>query len=173
MSKKKGVVRNMSQSRCSLQVLAGCLSLAITGTASAIPVTDGLIAYYSFDEPILPGAVVVDSSGNGNIGYIKNGVTIDNGLLGKAAFFDGIDSKIAIPNTAAFSSNELTISTWVKTTSDNIQPEGNGWSYLVAKGQAWDYQYTLQVRGESNQLDACSTTSGAGSFFVQKLATHR
>ena len=160
----------MSQSRCSLQVLAGCLSLAITGTASAIPVTDGLIAYYSFDEPILPGAVVVDSSGNGNIGYIKNGVTIDNGLLGKAAFFDGIDSKIAIPNTAAFSSNELTISTWVKTTSDNIQPEGNGWSYLVAKGQAWDYQYTLQVRGESNQLDACSTTSGGGKFLCAETS---
>lgn len=53
-------------------------------TAMDIP-TDGLVAYYSFDD-----GTAIDNSGNGYDGTI-NGATVANGISGNALHFDGND----------------------------------------------------------------------------------
>ena len=51
-------------------------------------VTDGLVAYYSFEGN------AKDMSSNGNDGTEHGGITYVNRISGKAARFDGIDEYI-------------------------------------------------------------------------------
>jgi hypothetical protein len=59
-------------------------------TAGAIP-TDSLVAYYPFDGS------ADDASGNGNHG-IEHGIKYTDGMVGQAAWFNGSDAYIDIPD---------------------------------------------------------------------------
>ncbi|MFI3302880.1 MAG: DUF1566 domain-containing protein [Rikenellaceae bacterium] len=82
-------------------------------TAAASTPTNGIVAHWSFDNDS-PG-VVVDSSTNGNNG-VSSRVTYTQGVVGKAAYFDGIGSKVIIPDTPKEIVNlkNGTISCWFK-----------------------------------------------------------
>ncbi len=73
----------------------------------------GLVAYWSFDND--PYCVVNDSSGNLNHG-MSSDVTYKPGVVGKAAYFDGVKSKMIISDTPKSITNlkQGTISCWFK-----------------------------------------------------------
>ncbi len=72
-----------------------------------------VVAYWSFDND--QEGTVIDSSKNQNHGE-SSFVTYTDGVVGKAAYFDGEKSKIIIPNTPSEIVNldEGTISCWFK-----------------------------------------------------------
>ena len=85
-------------------------------------VTDGLVAYWSFDEG--SGNVAVDHSGNNN-GTIYGAQWVD-GRFGKALEFDGVDDYVKGPNTDVLSfTGDFSVSVWVKPFSTGTDC---GWS---------------------------------------------
>ena len=67
-----------------IKILALISALMINGIASA-DLNTGLIAHYSFDNN------TDDETGNGNNGIQYGGITYIDGVIGKAARFDGVD----------------------------------------------------------------------------------
>jgi len=66
----------------------GTSPIFTTTTTSQTNLNDGLIAHYEFEDN------ADDSSGNNNNGAEYGGVTYTDGIIGKAASFDGVDSYI-------------------------------------------------------------------------------
>lgn len=89
--------------------LLGC-GLISNSEASVTIQENGLVAYYKFEGN------AEDSSGLNNVGSEHGGLTYVYGKYGKAAFFDGNDDFIKIPNSSSLNPGDaLTISVWVKT----------------------------------------------------------
>ncbi len=82
-------------------------------TSSAMGQADGVVAYWSFDNDTRN--IVFDSSTNQNHGESCD-VTYHKGVVGDAAYFDGITSKIIIPDTPEEITNlkSGSISCWFK-----------------------------------------------------------
>ncbi len=88
---------------------------------SEIPV-DGLVAYYPFDGD------AINHYGSANNGQPSNSVYFDDGLLGQAAIFGGVDNPgyIYIPNSAALQfSQGATYSAWFRV-DDLVRMDGYG-----------------------------------------------
>lgn len=72
----------------------------------------GLLAHWSFDEE--SGGEVGDVSGNGNVGRIKGGVTVVEGIGGKALKFNGEDGYVECPvGPSLESAEQTTIEAWI------------------------------------------------------------
>ncbi len=95
-----------------MKAITGIL-LATLITTSAFGKGDGVVARWSFDNDA--EGKVIDSSVNQNHGE-SSGVTYEPGVVGSAAYFDGVNSKIIIPNTPKSITNlkSGTISCWFK-----------------------------------------------------------
>ena len=77
-------------------------------TGNVISITDGLVAYYNFDNN------VADGSGNGNNGIIYGGATFTTGVLGQAIKLDGVDDYVRYSSTYYNKYNSLTLTGWIK-----------------------------------------------------------
>ncbi len=75
-----------------------------------ISLEDGLIACYRFEGN------AKDSSGQGNNGIVHGNLKYEDGVIGKAAKFDGTSAWIEIPQSKTLSNlkEEMTISFWTK-----------------------------------------------------------
>jgi len=84
------------------------------GSPRAKPVnTDGLVAYYTFDEP--QGTRLTDHSGNGNHGQIHGAVSVA-APRGRALRFDGQDDYVDLGRSPTLEiDGDLTIEVWLKT----------------------------------------------------------
>ncbi|MCB1048169.1 MAG: T9SS type A sorting domain-containing protein, partial [Calditrichaeota bacterium] len=80
-------------------------ALALAGSLQALP-TSGLLAHYEFEGNTL------DSSGNGHHGTPSGGLVYDNGLIGQAADFDGIDDYVSV--SIPLSGGPWAVSGWVR-----------------------------------------------------------
>ncbi len=94
----------------------------------------GLVAYYPFDGN------AKDYSGNGNDGVEHGGITYVDGVIGKAAKFDGINGWIKTDKNIKV--KDLTLSLWINTNYDNRQTfiqttDGSQWG-LVGFGIQMD-----------------------------------
>src|SRR6266853_5832467 len=76
-------------------------------TATFATLTDGLVAYWSFNA-----TNAVDNSGNGHDGTIHGGVTPIAGMFGNAYKFDGTGWIDAAHSSAFGLTNNLTIGAW-------------------------------------------------------------
>jgi hypothetical protein len=84
----------------------------VTAYAYPVGITDGSVAYWSFNEGF--GTTAHDSSGNDNHGTI-NGATWTDGRLGRALDFDGTDDYVQVPDSDSLDiQNEITIAAWIK-----------------------------------------------------------
>jgi hypothetical protein len=96
----------------------------------------GLVGYWPMNEG--DGTVAGDSSGFGNTGIFANNTTWDTGKVGKAvsfrggAFFDHIH--IYSPASTNIKDNSLTISVWIKKTTNGGIVAGQG--YTLELGDA-------------------------------------
>jgi glucose/arabinose dehydrogenase/PKD repeat protein len=123
-----------------------------------------LVAAYSFDEGT--GTTAADSSGQGNLATLKNGIAWVVGQHGTAVSFDGANDYISIPNSTStnISGNALTLSMW-------INPQTGGDSVVI--GKFWNttmsspyYQYGLELGGGNRTDFYVGTTSGPRVAFA-------
>ncbi len=100
--------------RWSILVLTALVVLATAPDTFAYVTTGGLVAYYPFDGN------ADDQSGNGHNGTVY-GASLTNdrfGNPGSAYSFDGIDDYISVDYADAFQLPALTVSVWVRPSTD-------------------------------------------------------
>jgi hypothetical protein len=107
---------------------------------------DGLVGYYPFDGN------TNDNSGNTNHGRAVGGAVLTKDRFGSDASaysFNGISSNIVIPTVKGFAStNNLTLSLWVKPTGVNAYKAG-----LLGKGTENNVGFSLeQQSGQTNKF---------------------
>ena len=118
---------------------------------------DGLVAHYEFEGD------ANDSSGNGNNGTEYGGVTYSDGIIGKAASFDGVDDYI--DTSINDDLRQFSISVWIKnkTTFENkfgIIDKFNDWRIAAEDG---DGETWLKSGGlEFGMIDSNQTRVGIG-----------
>jgi hypothetical protein len=79
---------------------------------SALSMSAGLVAAYSFDEG--DGLTAADMSGNGNDGMISGAVWTTSARFGNALLFDGLDASVTVEDSPSFQlSSAMTLSAWV------------------------------------------------------------
>ena len=99
---------------------------------------DGLVAYFPFNGN------ANDESGNGNHGTEYGGVSYENGVVGKAANFDGVDNYIETLNEVTVDTNEpRTVCAWVYLRSTG---QGRGIVQLDEPGKSAASLYNLRVQ---------------------------
>lgn len=120
--------------------------------ASAVPITNGLVAAYEFSGS------ADDSSGNGNHGVV-NGATLTAdrfGNAGSAYSFDGVDDDVVIPsgNHLSFGTSDFSFVTWVRTASlrfyiDERVGTEFGWSFHASVDETgvWVSRFGIQNAG--------------------------
>ena len=96
--------------------------------SSTITPLGDLAGEWRFEEGA--GGVAVDSSGNENNGIIHSGSWTEEGQVGTALEFDGLDDYVSIPNSPTLNpADEITISAWV---NPGVIPQA-GWNKIIAK----------------------------------------
>ena len=105
-----------------------------TVTATFIPGTADLIAYWRFDEA--SGTTVTDSSGNSNTGTLVNGGTWTTGKVRNGLRFDGTNDHVVVNNSASINSitNRITIAFWA-----NAADLSNDWVTALQRRNAADW----------------------------------
>src|SRR5208337_1866251 len=83
-------------------------------SAKALPIRDGLVLYYSFDQPPKNG-IVQDESGDGNDGHVVGPQWTGAGQSGGALIFAPANNYIEVPNNPSLNPERLTLSAWIKT----------------------------------------------------------
>lgn len=106
--------------------------------------TGGLVAAYSFEE--VSGSTVVDASGKGNHGRIKEATRV-TGKFGQALSFDGINDWVTVNSASSLDlTNGMTLEAWVYPTAAM-----NSWRSVLLKEQAGGLAYALYAHSDSNQ----------------------
>mgnify|MGYP001614981137 FL=1 len=114
-----------------LNSLQGNKTVVLQKTPSNF-LTNGLVGYWSFDGSKINWAsnTVTDSSGNGNTGTMINMSTTTSpaqGKIGQALSFDGSDDYVTVGTTNLPTTNDGTISAWVK-----IAPSPSGTDIVLS-----------------------------------------
>ena len=124
-----------------------------------IPHDSNLVGYWNMNEGI--GDVARDTSGNG-VDAVLFGCSWVNGKYGKAASFNGVSSRLSIPDSASLHLRDMTLSLWY----DGSNPSNGSGTYrnLVAKGDYWDNSmWALYVSSTNYKSITFSTRLGGGS----------
>jgi hypothetical protein len=108
-------------------------------THSSLGLTDGLIAYYSFDD-----GAGTDTSGNSHNGVIHGTPETVDGVIGKALKFDGVEDYIEVANSPALNPSQMTLSAWINPL-DISQPVFGHKHYIVVSKEI---QYEIAVLGQ-------------------------
>ena len=105
-----------------------------TVTATFIPGTADLIAYWRFDEA--SGTTAIDSSGNSNTGTLVSGGTWTTGKVRNGLRFDGTNDHVVVNNSASINSitNRITIAFWA-----NAADLSNDWVTALQRRNAADW----------------------------------
>ncbi|MCA9672344.1 MAG: LamG domain-containing protein [Myxococcales bacterium] len=104
---------------------------------------DGKYAgYWHFNENVRPdGSLdltrVPDVSGYFNTGTLKGGLSVskrNNGVIGRALQFDGVDDRVEVPHSATLTPvNGITIDFWIRPSDPNCDANNN-YRVVVSKG---------------------------------------
>lgn len=106
--------------------------------------TPAMVAYWPMDRGL--GSLALDATGNRNYAYFNNmqsSAWIDDGVLGKALEFDGIDDYLSVDNKDLinFSARSFTINFWLR------QDQGDITTPWISKGDftdnTWGRRYEI------------------------------
>jgi hypothetical protein len=150
------------------------IAFLIDSPVKADVVTDGLVAYWSFDEDTIDGDNVADIVGD-NDGVLKGGDLV-NGKINGAIELDG-NSGVEVPGTDALDFNgaeELTAAAWFYPDSDD--PVGNQAAAgccgsIVAQRDAngWALRYDGRNPGQEIEFIVCPNWQGDAGFGAAKV----
>jgi len=133
-----------------------------TSTTTTILPTDGLVAYWKFDEG--SGSKVSDSSGNGNDGNIS-GATFTGGKTGFALQFDSVDDYVKVADSNSLDvSNAFTFEAWIypKSFGENgmgrILDKTSSTAYIFYLRNGTNYPRQLVIYLDSNEYAAKNNT---------------
>ncbi|HWX21845.1 MAG TPA: LamG-like jellyroll fold domain-containing protein, partial [Candidatus Binatia bacterium] len=110
------------------------------GPPTTLPARDGLVLYFSFDQPPENG-VVRDESGLGNDGHVVGAQWTPQGRRAGAFQFDPTNSYIRVPNNDSLNPSRITLAAWIKTSRG-----GQLWRRIFDKDCS--NGIALSVRGE-------------------------
>jgi hypothetical protein len=131
-------------------------ALVLSSAQAQTFLTNGLAAYYPFDGN------ANDASGNGNNGTVQGATLTTNrfGVPNGAYAFDGIQSRIQIPETIFGATNSaFTISVWVTTDNGPYSEEGE----IIQKS---GLNGAMEMKIESNQFNFGPILSDHSSYFI-------
>lgn len=128
-------------------------------TSGSAAATEGLVAAYGFEEA--SGTTVIDNSGNGNNGSVKEAVRVTSGRYGSALDFDGVNDWVTVNDSASLDlSDGMTIEAWIYPQSQN-----NDWQTIVMKETSNNAVYYLD---SSNKKNLPEIAFNDGSWHVLK-----
>jgi hypothetical protein len=111
---------------------------------SAPPPPVGLVAAFGFNEG--SGTTISDVSGLGNNGTLSNAVWNSAGKYGFGLAFNGISSRVNIPDSASLRlSTGMTVEAWVKPTALS------GWNAVLMKEKTAGLVYGLYANNDTNR----------------------
>lgn len=129
-----------------------CILLLISACNG--PAEESLVAHWSFDGSTT--AAVVDVSGNGNNGELRNGAR-GPGLVGRALKMDGGDDGIVVvplSDSLRSTANAITVMGWAYRTADhNVDLIGHGYPALFLGFHG--PQFKWQIKTEKGKLVPC------------------
>ena len=105
-----------------------CLGNLASGQTS---LTNGLVAYYSFDD-----GTATNHAGTGLNGTLSGGVMVVDGWLDKALRFDGIDDAVNLGSIQTLTN--LTVSAFFRVESYPTPHNGGSWTAIVDAGPSPD-----------------------------------
>jgi hypothetical protein len=108
---------------------------------------DGVVGSWHFDEG--SGTTAYDSSGMGNSGTLKNGLSYVDGKFGKALSFDGDDDYVEI-RTTSVSASEGTVELWAKASGFSAAHH-YFWGHTTTP--VWTNRIQLYTNDEAGNLD--------------------
>jgi len=112
--------------------------------------TDGLVAYYSFDENT--GTLVNDRSNNGNSGMWTGSLGsqwLTKGKINSAGVFNGNDSYINVPDSASVEfTGDFSISVWLNPSST----QSAFFEVIRKESLAQNNGYGIEQKGVANSL---------------------
>jgi len=126
----------------------------------------GLVAAYDFEG--INGVTIADASGNGNLGTIKEAVSITTGHSGNALKFDGVNDWVTVNDSASLDlSTGKTLEAWVYPQS--LSSPGKT---VILKEKSGGEVYALYAREDAN-LPSSHFNDGGGyhSVFGPKALT--
>ena len=122
-------------------------SLVLPSVRNPVTITskNGLMAAYGFEE--VGDTTVVDASGNGNHGTIKEAVSVPNGHNGKALKFDGVNDWVTVNDSESLDfSTGMTLEAWVYP-----QLLTNGGKTVILKEAPGSEVYSLYASEDVNR----------------------
>lgn len=127
----------------------------IPPTAVSVSSLVGLVAAYDFEG--INGVTIADASRNGNLGTIKEAVSITTGHSGNALHFDGVNDWVTVNDSASLDlSTGLTLEAWVYPQSLNSPGKT-----VILKEKSGGEVYALYAREDTN-LPASYLNDGGG-----------
>ena len=125
----------------------------------------GLVAAYGFEET--NGVTIADASGNGNLGTIKEAVSITTGHSGNALKFDGVNDWVTVNDSASLDlSTGLTLEAWVYPQS--LTSPGKT---VILKEKSGGEVYALYAREDANVPGFYFNDGGYHGVFGLKALT--
>jgi hypothetical protein len=123
--------------RIALLFLLSIISFAWFIPGTSLPLTEGLVAYYSFNQ-----CDARDDSGNGSDGKMHGGIACWCGIEGDALLFDGNDDWVAFEGMVNnyFTTSDFTISFYIKPERYTIFKQN-----LLSKRHACDLEQILDT----------------------------
>jgi len=127
-------------------------------TLPYITMTDpNLVGWWKFEEG--SGDTVLDSSGHGNHGKLRNGPQWVAGFDGDALEFDGVNDWVEVPHDDTLTvDNEVSVMAWINTTR-HTGPPGQDYQGIIAKGNS-TRSYSLYTQA-AGTLHFSTTSEGA------------
>jgi glucose/arabinose dehydrogenase/chitodextrinase len=130
----------------------------VTVSNTGPPPSPNLVAAYSFDEGV--GTTLTDLSGKGNNGTL-NGPTWTAGRFGQALSFDGVNDRVAIPDSATLDlTSGMTLEAWVRPSA-----LGTAWKSVLFKhrdNNATNMMYVL-YGNRNTSVPNSEVTTGTSS----------
>ncbi|MEA3211405.1 MAG: rhamnogalacturonan endolyase [Chthoniobacter sp.] len=143
--------------------------LASTEASAAISGSVSAATHLAFDEA--SGTTAADASGNGWTGTLSGGATFAAGKIGNAVNLSGSSQFVSLPAGVVASTNDFTISTWVKLTASTASARifdfgtgtGNSMS-LTARSDTGRPRFVIRTWSASEQVIDSSVAIPTGTW---------
>ncbi len=147
----------------SLALAIGFASMYVSKSQAAL--TDGLVAYYSFND-----GTAKDNSGNGNHGKIIGAPRSVDGKIGKCLEFNGKTDGIDVFSSKVEFPDSLTVAAWINVRA--VDSSVGDHACIIWKGEkiGWGYEYNYRIAVTTGPgLTWGTCTSSAENYFATNL----